>query len=164
MSAEENKALVTRFFEEFCNGRNLALADTLMTPDHVYQDPQIPNVRGPQAMAQTIAVFQDGVDGHWQVEEMEAAEGDRVVTRWTGTGTHNAEVMGIPPTGKPVRVSALSLHRIVGGKLAEHWCVWDTLGFLQQVGVVPSTAQEGGKAGAPQEEKQGASKASIPGS
>ena len=51
MSAEEHKALVRRFFEDFCNRRNLALADELMTPDHVYHDPQIPNVQGPQAVA-----------------------------------------------------------------------------------------------------------------
>ncbi len=137
MSAEENKALVRRFFEEFCNGRNLALAETLLTADHVYHDPQIPNVVGPQAMAQAVAVYQNGVDGHWQIEELVAAENDRVVTRWTGTGTHNAEVMGIPATGKSIRVSAISVHRIANGKLAEHWCVWDTLGFLQQLGAIP---------------------------
>ena len=141
MPAEENKALVRRFFEDFCNGRQLELADALMTADHSYHDPQIPNVRGPQAMAQAVAVYQNGLEGHWQIEEMVAAEDDRVVTRWTGTGTHNAELMGIPPTGKAVRVSAISLHRIVGGKLAEHWCVWDTLGLLQQLGVAPAPGQ-----------------------
>ena len=141
MPAEENKALVRRFFEDFCNGRQLELAAALMTADHSYHDPQIPNVQAPQAMAQAVAVYQNGLEGHWQVEEMVAAEDDRVVTRWTGTGTHNAELMGIPPTGKAVRVSAISLHRIVGGKLAEHWCVWDTLGLLQQLGVAPAPGQ-----------------------
>ena len=65
-----------------------SLAEELLTPDHVYHDPQIPNVVGPQAMAQAVAVYQTSLNGHWNVEELVAAEGDRVVARWTGTGTH----------------------------------------------------------------------------
>jgi predicted ester cyclase len=49
-------------------------------------------------------------------------------------------VNGIPPTGKAIRVDAISIHRMAGGKIAETWEVWDTLGFLQQVGVVPAAA------------------------
>jgi steroid delta-isomerase-like uncharacterized protein len=82
-------------------------------------------------------VYQDGVDGHWGVEEMFSTD-DKVVVRWTGTGTHVAEVNGIPPTGKPVRVDAISIHTVVDGKIAETWEVWDTLGSLQQIGVVPT--------------------------
>ena len=59
--------------------------------------------------------------------------------RWTGTGTHVGEVNGIAPTGRPIRVDAISIHRIRDGKIAETWEVWDTLGFLQQVGVVPAS-------------------------
>ena len=57
--------------------------------------------------------------------------------RWTGTGEHVAELNGIPPTGKKIDVSAISIHRMSAGKIAETWEVWDTLGFLQQLGVVP---------------------------
>ena len=142
MSAEQNTTIARRFFEEFCNGRRLDLADTLLTPDHRYIDPQMPFVdAGPRAMAEAVAIFQNGLDGRWNVEEVVAAEAGRVVVRWTGTGTHNAELMGIPPTGKPVRCAALSLLRIDGGKIAEHHCVWDTLGLLQQLGVVPQPGQ-----------------------
>jgi steroid delta-isomerase-like uncharacterized protein len=65
--------------------------------------------------------------------------GDKVVVRWTGSGTHVAEVNGIPATGKQIAVDAISIHQIRDGKIAESWEVWDTLGFLQQVGVVPTT-------------------------
>ncbi len=143
MLTDANKALVQRFFEELCNDRRLELADALMTADHIYHDPQIPNVVGPQAMAEAITVYQHGLNGHWHIEELVAAEDDRVVTRWTGTGTHDAELMGIPATGQPVRVAAISLHRIANGKLAEHWCVWDTLGMLQQLGAIPAPGQAG---------------------
>jgi ketosteroid isomerase-like protein len=48
------------------------------------------------------------------------------------------EVNGISPTGKPIRVDAISVFRMAGGRIAETWEVWDTLGFLQQIGVVPA--------------------------
>jgi predicted ester cyclase len=61
-----------------------------------------------------------------------------VTVRWTGSGTHVGDVNGIPPTGKSVRVDAIAIHRIENGKIAETWEVWDTLGFMQQLGVVPA--------------------------
>jgi steroid delta-isomerase-like uncharacterized protein len=88
-------------------------------------------------MADVVSVYQEGVNGHWQIEEI-FSSGDRVVVRWTGSGTHVGEVNGIPPTGKSVRVDAITIHRMQSGKIAETWEVWDTLGFLQQLGVVPS--------------------------
>ena len=137
--SEANKALARRYFEELSNDRRLEIADAILTADHVYHDPQIPNVVGPKAMADTIAVYQNGVEGHWHIEEM-VAEGDRVVTRWTGTGKHTGNVMGLPPTGKSVNVAAITVQRVVNGKIAETWTVWDTLGFLQQLGAIPAAA------------------------
>ena len=62
---------------------------------------------------------------------------DAELTRWTGSGTHVGDVNGIPPSGNKIRVDAIAIHRMRGGKIAETWEVWDTLGFLQQIGVVP---------------------------
>lgn len=115
-----------------------------MSADYVYHDPQLPGVRGPEARAQTLAVFQEGMDGNWGIEEIIPAANDHVAVRWTGTGTHDAEVMGIAPTGRSVRVSAISILRIANGKITEQWCVWDTLGMLQQMGVAPMPGQTAG--------------------
>ncbi len=136
MSAAD-EAVVRRFYEEMNNDRKLELAVDLFTADHAMHDPQVPTADGPDGMAATVKVYQDGVNGHWQIEEMFSTE-DRVVVRWTGSGTHVGEVNGIPPTGKPIRVDAITIHRMSGGKIAETWEVWDTLGFLQQLGVVPA--------------------------
>ena len=100
-------------------------------------DPQVPAGVGPAAMADVVSVYQKGVDGHWAIEEIFSV-GDRVTVRWTGSGTHIGEVNGIPPTGNKVKVDAISIHRMNNGKVAETWEVWDTLGFLQQLGVVPT--------------------------
>ena len=136
MSAE-NEAVVRRFYEQMNNERKNDLASELFTEDHIMHDPQVQAGIGPQGMADVVSVYQNGVDGHWAIEELFSA-GDRVVVRWTGSGTHVGEVNGIPPTGKKIRVDAIAIHRISGGKIAESWEVWDTLGFLQQIGVVPA--------------------------
>ena len=136
MSAAD-EAVVRRLYEEMNNDRKLEIAEELFTADHQMHDPQVPTAVGPKGMADTVKVYQDGVEGHWQIEEIFSAD-DRVVVRWTGSGTHTAELNGIPPTGKKIRVDAISIHRLVGGKIAETWEVWDTLGFLQQLGVVPT--------------------------
>jgi steroid delta-isomerase-like uncharacterized protein len=137
MSATD-EAVVRRFYEQMCNERKNELAADLFTADHQLHDPQVPTDDGPRGVADTVSVYQRGVDGHWGIEEMFSA-GDRVVVRWTGTGTHVAEVNGIPPTGKKIRVDAISIHQMRDGKISETWEVWDTLGFLQQIGVVPTT-------------------------
>ena len=82
-------------------------------------------------------MYQEGVDGHWNIEDIFSTD-DKVVVRWTGSGTHVGELNGIPPTGKAIRVDAISIHRMRDGKIAETWEVWDTLGFLQQIGVIPA--------------------------
>jgi steroid delta-isomerase-like uncharacterized protein len=84
-----------------------------------------------------VKTYQDGVDGHWQIEEL-FSSGDEVVVRWVGSGTHVAEVNGIPPTGKSIRVDAITIHTVKDGKITRSREVWDTLGFLQQLGVVPT--------------------------
>lgn len=136
MSAE-NEAVVRRFYEQMNNERKNELADELFTADHVMHDPQVPAGVGPQGMADVVAVYQEGVDGHWAIEEIFSTD-DRVVVRWTGTGTHVGTVNGIPPTGRKISVDAITIHRMADHKIAETWEVWDTLGFLQQLGVVPS--------------------------
>lgn len=73
--------------------------------------------------------------------EDQIAEGDLVVSRWSARGTHKGELMGIPLTGKAVTLTGISTMRIVGRKIAEQWDNWDTLGMLQQLGVIPALGQ-----------------------
>ena len=138
MSAE-NEALVRRFFEDFCNGRRSEVADEIIAPDYVSHGPQAPPAEGPDGVRARVGLYQDSVDGHWNVVEM-FSSGDRVLARWTGTGSHRGELMGLAATGKPIDVDAISIFRIADGKIAEEWTVWDALGLLQQVGAVPAPA------------------------
>lgn len=138
MSAE-NEALARRFFEELCNGRDRAVADEIVATDYVAHGPQAPPAEGPDGVKERIAIYQDALDGFWDVQEIYCA-GDRVVVRWIGRGTHNGELMGIAPTGASIAVDAITIFRIAGGKIAEEWTVWDALGLLQQVGAAPVAA------------------------
>ncbi len=71
------------------------------------------------------------------------AEGDQVVTRWSGRGTHTGDLPGIPATGKQTLVTGIQIDRIVNGKVVEDHVNWDTLGLLQQLGVIPTPGQAG---------------------
>ncbi len=140
MSAE-NKALVRRALEEIWNKGNLAVVDELTAANHVAHDPANPNAgRGPQAEKQLVTMYRTALpDLHMTIDEM-LADGDKVVTRWTARGTHKGDLMGIAPTGKQVTITGISIDRIEGGKAAESWTNWDTLGMMQQLGAVPQIA------------------------
>ena len=139
MSAE-GEALVSRFFEEVCNGRRAEVADEVIAQDYVSHGPQAPPAEGPDGVKARVAVYQDALDGHWDVQELTSSGDDRVVARWIGRGTHRGELMGVEPTGKTIAVEAISVFRIADGRIAEEWTVWDALGLLQQLGAVPAPA------------------------
>jgi len=136
--ASDNTQLTRRFFDEVCNNRQLETADRLFSATHTYHDPASPWVgKGPAGVKELIGVYHRGVaDAHWDVHEV-IESGDKVITRWTGRGTHTGELLGIAPTRKKVSVDGIWIHRVAGGKIVESWNCWDTLGMLQQLGVVP---------------------------
>ena len=88
------------------------------------------NVALQQAFPDTVHLIQDQI-----------AEGDKVMTRVIGRGTFLGEILGLPPTGKVIEISGISVHRLAGGKLVEHWAQADLLGFLQQLGALPPPGQ-----------------------
>ncbi len=140
MSTEENKAVVRRFFEGL-NARNLAVIDELFAPDFVDHNAPPGHPSGPQSMHQTIDMFLSAFpDIQWTLEDV-LAEGDKVVVRLTGRGTHHGAFQGIPPTGKQVTGTAIGVFRLADGKIAEEWIERDVLGLLQQLGAVPAPEQ-----------------------
>jgi steroid delta-isomerase-like uncharacterized protein len=90
-------------------------------------------------VVERVGLYQETGDGVWRVDDIFSA-GDRVVTRWTGIGTHVGELMGIPATDRSFEVEAITIHRSADGKIPEEWTVWDALGMLQQIGAVPAAA------------------------
>jgi len=144
MQPEENKAVVRRFLEEVFRGGNLELADELFTPDYVLHDFAVPKeMRGPEGMKRYMSMYRAAYpDTSFTIED-QVAEGGKVVTRWTGRGTHQGELMGIPPTGERVTVTGIEFDRVSGGRIEETWVSYDALGMMQQLGVIPPPEQAG---------------------
>ncbi len=141
VSAEDNKALVRRFVDEVQSGGNIDLIDEICSPGFVNHSapPGIPADR--EGIKILTAMFRGAFpDSHFTVEDM-VAEGDKVVTRKTFHGTHEGEFMGIPPSGRSVSMGLIDIVRISEGRVVEHWSEGDSLGMMQQLGVIPQPGQ-----------------------
>jgi steroid delta-isomerase-like uncharacterized protein len=142
MSSQENKAVVRRFLDEVFGGGNLELVDEIFSPDYVLHDPAVPGeVSGTEGIKQYVGMYRGAYpDTHFTIED-QIAEGEQVVTRWKGQGTHRGELLGIPPTEKLVTVTGIEFDRVSGGKIEEAWVNYDALGMMQQLGVIPIPEQ-----------------------
>ena len=140
MLSETNKAVVRRFFEEVWNKGKLNVLDEIIAKDHVSSGPgSLPGLpTGPEGSKQFVTVYRNAFpDVHFTIDD-QLAEGDQVVTRWTGHGTHQGELVGIPATGKSSTVTGITENRIVDGKIVESWNIFDQFGMMQQLGVIPT--------------------------
>ena len=139
---EANKALDRRVLEEVWNQGNLDFIDDIYTQDYVFHIAGQPDVQGPEGVRQFITMYRSAFpDLNYTIED-QIAEGDMVVSRWTCTGTHQGEFMGIPPTGKQGIAGGMIMRHIIDGKSVEEWLVWDALGMMEQLGVVPPTRED----------------------
>ncbi len=144
MSAKGIKALERRWCEEWNKGKAAAMTviDELHAPDYVWHPSTGEDTRDLKDYKQDNSKFFNAFpDAHLTIDDM-VAEGDKVVIRWTLTGTHKGEYMGIPPTNKKVKVWGISIDRVAGGKFVETWERIDDLGFMQQLGLVPTPRKE----------------------
>ena len=137
MSIEENKAIARRFIQVWGKA-NLDIIDELADSSLSVQYPIMPQVlRGSKMFRQVMERFRSAFpDSDLQVEE-EIAEDDKVVIRWSFSGTHKGSLLGIPATQKRVNWTGITIYRIVEGKVVQERGEEDFLGFLRQIGVVP---------------------------
>ena len=153
MSTEPNKAMVRRFYDELYNKQNQAVIDELIAPNLVFHGDSPTNVPVPaeyQLSLEEMKHFHSQwhttfPDLHCTVE-LQVAEGDLVVTRWTARGTHTGEYQGLTykgilPTGKQVTWTTTEIVRLFDGKIVEYWFNEDALGRLQQIGALPTPGQ-----------------------
>jgi steroid delta-isomerase-like uncharacterized protein len=136
MSIETNKAIVRRYFDQVLNEQRHNLAEEFLAEDIELQGtglaPGLDDVK--QFLTMFTAAFPDA---HYTIENM-VAEGDRVVARTSFNGTHQAEMQGIPATGKKVSMPGITIFRLDNGKIAEGWVLNDNLSLMQQLGAIPA--------------------------
>jgi len=134
MSVEQNKAIARRITEAF-NKKNLSILPELFSPEFVWHRPegdltfkdfQTSNKELLNAFPDLKIILDDLI-----------AEGDKFVGRWTLSATHKGEFMGIPGTGKKIKINAMTIRRVAGGKCIEGWDLLDNLNMMQQLGVMP---------------------------
>jgi len=137
MSAEENKALVRRYVEEFVDRSNFDLSDEIFAPNFLRYDADPDQMSGVEDLKHFFAMLHSGFPGFQSTIEDLFAEGDKVVLRFTFHGTHQGEFMGIGPTGKQVTMAGIDIFRIADGKIVELWNQEDVLGMMQQLDAIP---------------------------
>ena len=141
MSAEENKAIIRRLNDEAWTKGRLDGIDELIAENFVgivIGGPE--QIRGPEGFRDFVTMYRKAFPDLIISVEEQVAEGDTVVTRWTATGTHQGDLMGMPASGKQAITSGVNINRIADGKLVEGWGLFDMLGLLQQIGAVPTAA------------------------
>jgi steroid delta-isomerase-like uncharacterized protein len=132
MSAEANKAVCMRHYQEVLTKKRLEVIDEIYTDQITVGDgPAVPREHFKLIANMSITAFPDlVVSVHDQI-----AERDRVVSRWTAEGTHLGDFMGHAGTGRKVKISAIHIHQIVDGRIATLWEEIDMLGLTRQLGI-----------------------------
>jgi steroid delta-isomerase-like uncharacterized protein len=139
MSLDENKALFRRFIEQVANKGDLSVIHEMMPPDFI-ENQELPAgaPQGRDGVEQFFREWRQGFTDRNVTLDLEVAEGDLVTTFQTWRGTHTGEFLGIPATGKTVKVTGVDIVRVADGMLVEHWGILDMLLLMQQLGVIPT--------------------------
>ena len=133
----DNSKMVLRFVEEVLNQGNIDSTEQFFREDMVEQVPFPGQGPGLEGLKDVLRGMRAGFpDMHWSVEE-QMTEGDKVLTRFEWTGTHRAEFLGVPATGRPVKVWGMVIDRFQDGKIKDTRLLMDTLGLMMQLGVLP---------------------------
>ena len=141
MSTADIKGLVHRFVEEIWNRGNLELLDEFMAPDAVYHNAGMPDITGKEAFKQVVMMYRTAFpDLHFTIEEV-IVEENTSATHWASTGTHQGELMGIPPTGKKISITGISMAHYRDGKMVEELARWNVLTLMEQLGVMPAQGE-----------------------
>ena len=136
MSAE-NEAVVRRAFEEVAMG-DMATVDEIIAPEFVRHDlAGGSETRGPDGVKRLITGLRTAFpDLRMTIEDI-FSDGEKVVVRFTASGTHRGPFMGIAPTGRAATWSGVNIYRVSGGRIRETWQLADGLGLLRQLGAAP---------------------------
>jgi steroid delta-isomerase-like uncharacterized protein len=131
-----------RLVDEVYNKGRVDVLGEILGPGYVGNDPALPEpIQGAGGERELVTAYRNAFpDLEVTVDDMIAA-GDKVVTRWTARGTHRGALFGIEPTGKEVTITGIGIARVEDGRIAEAWSNWDTLGFLQQLGVIATAGR-----------------------
>jgi steroid delta-isomerase-like uncharacterized protein len=137
-TTQRNKEIVHRFIDAW-NEADFEVIDDLVAADARHHDPMDPPdlPRGLAGEKRLLERYQSACpDARLEIEDL-LAEGDRVAVRWTATGTHEGEFMGVEPTGNEVTITGFEVTEVGDGEIVESWSLFDALGLLRQLDALP---------------------------
>jgi steroid delta-isomerase-like uncharacterized protein len=140
MSVEENVALMRRWFKEVWNEGKTQTIYELLSPDAIGigQLEDGGPLRGPAEFLPLVERIRGALPDITMVVEDAFGTEDKVVLRWSATMTHHGDHLGMPASGKRVRMTGITIARIADKKIIEGWDNWDQLGMLKQIGAYAS--------------------------
>ena len=142
MANTHNTATVQDFLDAAWNRGDTSVIDRAVAERHVEHEPDGDEV-GRGHLKETVLVYRTAFPDLRMSFEDQIADGDRVVTRWTASGTHLGELNGIGATGRAANVSGVFIHRLADGQISESWSMFDQMGLLLQLGVIEFPAPDG---------------------
>jgi steroid delta-isomerase-like uncharacterized protein len=137
---QDNSAIIRRFVDEVINQGKMGSAEEFVWEDVVEQVPlpgQGPGLEGLKDVLRGMRSAFPDID--FSIKE-QVCEGDKVVSRFEWTGTHKAEFMGVPATGRQVRVWGVVIDRLEAGRIKDTRILMDALGLIMQLGALPASA------------------------
>jgi steroid delta-isomerase-like uncharacterized protein len=145
--SEENKGKARRLMEEAFGQGKTEVIDEVLHSDFVCYDPNSESgeIRGVDTIKGEIEYFRSAVPDLTYTVEDQVAEGDKVVSRWKASGTHQGEFFGVPGSGNRIEMSGIQIDRFdESGKMVEEWPEYDLLGAMKQIGAIPEPQQQAG--------------------
>lgn len=134
--SQTNATIVRRFTEEVITKGKIDAAAQFVWEDVVEQVPLPGQGPGLEGLKDILRYMRSGFpDIDFSVKE-QISEGDKVASRFEWTGTHQGEFMGVPATGKPVRVWGIVVDRLEDGRIKDTRIIMDTLGLMMQLGAI----------------------------
>ena len=139
--ADENKAVVQKFIDRM-NQHDAGVVDEYVDPGFVEHNP----APGTEATREGLKkMFVESFKGFPDMKaslEHIVAEGDLVAIHLLTTGTNKGPMMGMPATGKAIKIQEVHILRMAHGKVVEHWGVEDNLAMMQQLGLMPEPGKK----------------------
>jgi predicted ester cyclase len=141
MSIEAHKEASRRLYVELFGAGNLAVADEILSPDCVSHAADSPPRVGTDGIKQQALLLRTAMPDLTSTLEDQVAEGDRVVSRWLGSGTHTGPLLlptgTVEATGRKIAFAEIRIDRFEGGRIVESWFIPDRLALWQQLGLMP---------------------------
>jgi len=137
MSIEANKAVVRRYWNELWNDKRGEIIAEIVAEPVAFHFPPGQAHQPPTLTKWFETALVAFPDVHFTLH-FDIAEGDLVATHWSYIATNTGPFLGRPATGKKVTDTGTDVFRIKNSKIVEMWVVQDSLGLMQQLGVVPA--------------------------